>query len=219
MDIEPLEGQLAALERQAVVLAVGLRAAAADLRRQQQGISRGLLHSLEEFHTQYTRLCARLVPDRQSDRERPTLPELVKACAHQQTRREAAALLQPVLQIVRIDGAATPLLDQVYDECRGLREDLRQSHSVRTLETAESVLRGEHWLAVLLRLVTQGELLSDEEWTRCLEVVQSASKELAVAVARHKLILRNEPPGASEVSSGGDAVLSSERGAAVPAVV
>jgi hypothetical protein len=199
VDIQTLEGRLQALDGQSADCVRMLRETADALRQRRHGPSRRSLDLIARFCGEYDAIRSELLPDRLAEQDRPTLPELTLACVQQHTRHLAAALLDRVLAIRRSDSSQFPALDQCHADARNLRSELLSSHGVRTQDLAQALLSGRHSLAALLELVALGNILSDEQWTRQQDIVQEAyGKELAVAVARHKLFC----PAAATATSG-----------------
>lgn len=199
VDIQNLEGRLQSLEARSVTCVRLLRETADALRERKHGPSRRALDELDRLCEQYDTVCGEILPDRMANADRPSLPELKQASVQQQTRHSAAGLLDRVLSISRVDGQSFSPLEQCHSEAQRLRLELLTSHGVRTQELAQSLLVGRHPMSALLELVTLGDILSDEQWTRQHECVQAAfGKDLGVAVARHKLTCGSAVIEASE---------------------
>ena len=191
IDTEALQCRLQDLQLRAADCVRLLREAADELHERRHGPPRQLVNELRQISEDYDAIRHELLPDRLDESRPPSLPELVLACGQLHTRQLAAGLLDRVLNLVRNDGTPFPPLEQCQADARRLRADLLASHSVRTMEVAQSLVSGEHPLAALLELVTLGSILSDEQWARQQDVIVTAcGRELAVAVARRKLACR-----------------------------
>ena len=202
VDTEALQSRLQDLQLRTADCARLLRETADDLRERRRGPSWRLADELRLLGEEFEAICSELLPDRLDDDRRPSLPELVVACGQLHTRQLAAGLLDRVLTLIRNDGTPFAPLEQCQAEARRLRADLLASHNVRTMEVAQALVSGEHPLAALLELVTLGSILSDEQWARQQDVVVTAcGRELAVAVARRKVVCRTTVP-ASTTGSG-----------------
>lgn len=207
VDTEAIQSRLQKLKQRSAACAVALREAASDLRERRQGPARQLVNELLQVGEEAEAIRLELLPDRTDPARPPTLSELVLACGQLHTRQVAAGLLDRVLTLARSDGTPFTPLDQCHAEARRLRSDLLTSHSVRTMEVAQALVSGEHPLAALLELVTLGSILSDEQWARQQDVVVAAcGRDLAVAVARRKLVCRTSTSSTTAANGNGSLI-------------
>lgn len=119
--------------------------------------------------------------------ETSTLLELESGVLNQLTRRRALELLDQVARLIHIDGPQHPISINCQQACQQARLEI-QGPAPQSTQTIQALQAGQHPLTVLWKLVSQSETLDDNEWTELLEqCAQQLGKDVATAVARHKL--------------------------------
>jgi hypothetical protein len=124
-----------------------------------------------------------------------TISDLEKALdridpPHADLHREACTILDRVLHVVDVEKGAGPL-ENAHDEARTLRSKI-EGHSDGAHPAAESLADGEHPLAKLLTLVTDGDDFSDEELQSVAKPVLDAFPGLFSPLTRGRLRVDTE---------------------------
>ncbi len=146
-----------------------------------------LLGEMAEFRNRSVFLASQLM----GEATHPvTLDELV-AQFDLRSRQQLRSLLQDVLQLQHVSGAAenAPVLLTCQDRAARLLNLLQSAPAAELPQDVEHLRSGKHPLCAVLELVDQANDLSDDRWTQLNDqVTECFGRPLATAIARGRVV-------------------------------
>lgn len=119
-----------------------------------------------------------------------TLSDLESELTSQMSRSRALELIGRVEGLSHVEGDQHLVVAVCQQACETARGAILGERS-KSDETMTALNNGQHPLAILWNLITHSDTLDDTQWTEMLEqCAKQLGREVATAVARHKLIIR-----------------------------
>ncbi len=185
-----VESDLTELRSKGERLSARLGQSAEDMKTNGICPSGTLLSELASYSDAFNDLCRRLYEKSPAWRARTfhSLVDLEDAFSSEQSISQALEVVQSVAKLQHTDDPNHPGISQLRQEVQQVLRNLEGRDS-GTDRQAEELLAGRHPLNSLLKLVTWGDTLNDEQWVRLQDTVtETFGRELAIAVARGKII-------------------------------
>jgi len=193
---DDIEHQLRQLKEFSFRLGDSMERSAAELRTEGTSPSAELIAELQSYREVFCQMRSRLQGQKsvavEVDAELvpATLNDLESKLTRQMARSRALALLDNVEGLTHVEGDQHLVVVVCQQACETARGEVL-SESSKSRETIDALVHGVHPLAVLWTLVTQCDTLDDMQWTELLEqCATQLGREVATAVARHKLLMR-----------------------------
>jgi hypothetical protein len=181
------------LRRRSTTLPDGLRAAAEQLRTVGASPSAALLDELSAYRAQHD-AARRLLPDGAAAQP-SSLDDLERRLAHRALSAQASPWLDRAERVTAIDAAARECSDRLTVEAGRLRRRLNASQGPGDDEL-QALAEGRHPLCQAVRLIDEGRVLSDDEWSNVHQtVLASYGAAFAAAAARGRLRVESAGPG------------------------
>lgn len=193
---DEIEHQLRRLKEFSFRLGDSMERSAAELRTEGTSPSAELIAELQSYREVFCRMRSRLqvqqsvTAEVDADMVPATLIDLESKFTRQMARSRALALLDKVEGLTHVEGDQHLVVAVCQQACEKARADILSEDST-SQDTIDDLDHGRHPLAVLWTLVTQCDTLEDMRWTELLEqCATQLGREVATAVARHKLLIR-----------------------------
>jgi len=184
--LEALQYRLVELRAFGQRLSEAMTQAAVELRDHGLEVAPGLLADMERFRTDFRALRDRISVCRKSLSRASSLDELERELSQQAAASVALHVIDRAAALRHRDPDSFAPLERVAEECDRLRDAVAAGPS----DVVEALARGEHPLAMLVSLVTEGDRLSDDRWEQLHDAVTTRyGRELATAVARGRVML------------------------------
>lgn len=193
---DDIEHQLRQLKEFSFRLGDSMERSAAELRTEGTSPSAELIAELQSYREVFCQVRSRVQGQQSvavevdSESVPATLNDLESKLTLQMARSRALALLDSVDSLTHVEGDQHLVVAFCQQACETARGEVL-SESSKSRETIDALVHGVHPLAVLWTLVTQSDTLDDMQWTELLEqCATQLGREVATAVARHKLLMR-----------------------------
>ena len=192
---DEIEHQLRQLKEFSFRLGDSMQRTADELRTQGTSPPAELITDLQNFRDVFFNMRSWL--QHQSDKneldsetEPQSLVDLETRLTSHLARGRALKLIDGVQQLSHVEGDQHPVLVRCQQACEAARGEVLGGVA-DSQETMTALNNGQHPLAVLWTLVRHCDTLEDNEWTELLERCgHQFGREVATAVARHKLLIR-----------------------------
>ena len=193
---DEIERQLRQLKEFSARLGDSMERSASGLRTQGTSPSAELITDLQNYRDEFFKMRSWLQDQsdqgNQSVKLAPgTLTELETELTTKMTRSRALELISCIQGLSHVEGDRHLAVAVCQQACETARDEILGEGS-KSDETAAALNHGQHPLAILRTLVTHSDTLDDTQWTEMLEQCgKQLGREVATAVARHKLVIRN----------------------------
>lgn len=186
--------QLARLRDAGIRLSARLRQMSLDMIERSDLPDADVIDELIQFRNEFDRLQAGIPRSGGTSgghQQDPSLVEIQQELDAQATIQSALRRLDMLLQIHHIDQPDFAPWQRCLADARRLQGELVAASAAHALSTAEQFLSPQGPLNALLRLVSEGQELTDEQWSQLHDSVSAAyGREISTAVSRGKLSLR-----------------------------
>ncbi len=193
---DEIEHQLRQLKEFSARLGDSMERSANGLRTQGTSPSAELITDLQNYRDEFLKMRSWLQDqsargDQSASAAPGTLTDLETELTSKMSRSRALELLGRIQGVSHVEGDQHLVVAVVQQACETARDEVL-SESSKSDETMTALNNSQHPLAILWALTTQSDSLEDAQWTEMLEqCAKQLGREVATAIARHKLLIRD----------------------------